>query len=47
VKEKDHLSADLLLKTPRGQNLSEEKSLGKKSTGLLAETNNRVIHCSE
>jgi hypothetical protein len=35
------------LKTPRRRNLSEQKSLRKKSARLLAETDNRVIHCPE
>ena len=47
VKEKDDFSANFLLETSGGQNLSEQKSLGKKSARLLAETNNRVIHRSE
>ena len=47
VKEKDDLTANLLLETSGRQNLSEQKSLGKKSARLLAETNNRVIHRSE
>src|SRR4029077_6362723 len=47
VKEKDDFSANLFLETPGSQNLSEQKPLGKKSARLLAETNNRAIHCSE
>jgi hypothetical protein len=47
VKEKDDFTANLLLEAPGCRNLSEQKSLGKKSTRLLAETNNRVIHRSE
>jgi hypothetical protein len=47
VKEKDDFSPDFLLEPPGCQNLSEQKSLGKKSARLLAETNNRMIHHSE
>jgi hypothetical protein len=47
VKEKHDFSADLFLETPRRDNLSEQKPLGKKSARLLAETNDRVIHGSE
>src|SRR5882762_8737992 len=47
VKEKDDFSANLFLETPGRQNFSEQKPLGKKSARLLAETNNRAIHCSE
>jgi pyrimidine operon attenuation protein/uracil phosphoribosyltransferase len=47
MKEKNDFSADLLLKTPDRRNLSEQKSLWKKSARLLAETNNRVIHRPE
>src|SRR5712664_1373911 len=47
VKEKDDFSANLFLETTGSQNLSEQKPLGKKSTRLLAETNNRAIHRSE
>src|SRR6059036_1238791 len=47
VKEKHDFSPNLLLKTPGRQNFSEQESLGKKSARLLAETNNRVIHCPE
>ncbi len=47
VKEKDDFSSDFLLQTARGQNLSDQKSLWKKSARLLAETNNRVIHVSK
>jgi hypothetical protein len=47
MKEKNDFSANLLLKTPGCQNLSEQESLGKKSARLLAETNNRVIHRPE
>jgi hypothetical protein len=47
VKEKDDFSSDFLLEPPGRQNLSEQKSLGKKSARLLAETNNRMIHHSE
>ena len=47
VKEKDDLTANLLLQTSGRQNLSEQKPLGKKSARLLAETNNRAIHRSE
>src|SRR4029453_566106 len=47
VTEKDDFSADLLLQSASGGNLSEQESLWKKSARLLAETNNRVIHGSE
>jgi hypothetical protein len=47
MKEKNDFSANLLLKTPGRQNLSEQESLGKKSARLLAETDNRVIHRPE
>src|SRR5260370_7206142 len=47
VKEKDDFSANFFLETPGRQNLSDQKTLGKKSARLLAETNNRVIHRSE
>src|SRR4030095_12486258 len=47
VKEKDDFSPDFLLETPGRRNLSEQKSLRKKSARLLAETNNRVIHRPE
>src|SRR5437773_5290373 len=47
MKEKDDFSANLFLKTPGRDNLSEQKPLGKKSARLLAETNDRVIHRSE
>ena len=47
MKEKHNFSANLPLKTPRRQNLSEQESLGKKTARLLAETNNRVIHRPE
>src|SRR6266496_1267168 len=47
VKEKDDFSANLFLKTSGRQNLSDQKSLGKESARLLAETNDRVIHRSE
>ena len=47
MKEKNNFPANLLLKTPGRQNLSEQESLGKKTARLLAETNNRVIHCPE
>jgi hypothetical protein len=47
VKEKDDFSPDFLLKTPSRRDLSEQKSLRKKSARLLAETNNRVIHCPQ
>src|ERR1700730_19218736 len=47
VKEKDDFTANLLLQTPSRQNFGDQKSLGKKSAGLLAETNNRMVHRSE
>src|SRR6184192_434316 len=47
VKEKDDFSANLFLETPGCENLSYQKPLGKESTRLLAETNNRVIHRSK
>jgi hypothetical protein len=47
VTEKDDFSADLFLQLASSRNLSEQKSLGKKSAWLLAEANNRVIHGSE
>src|SRR5437868_8440440 len=47
VKEKDNFSANLFLETPGRQNFSDQKPLGKESTRLLAETNNRVIHRSK
>jgi hypothetical protein len=47
MKEKHNFSANLLLKPPGRQNLSEQKSLGKKTARLLAETNDRVIHLPE
>src|SRR5215470_14124130 len=47
VTKKDDFAADLFLQPASGCNLSEEESLGKKSTRLLAETNNRMIHGSE
>ena len=47
MKEEYNFSANLLLKSPGRQNLSEQESLGKKTARLLAETNNRVIHGSE
>jgi hypothetical protein len=47
VEEKDDFTTNLLLETPSPRNLSEQKSLGKKSARLLAEANNRVIHHSE
>jgi hypothetical protein len=47
MKEKDDFSPDLFVETPRRDNLSEQKPLGKKSAGLLAKTNDRVIHRSE
>ena len=47
VEEKDDFTTNLVLETPGRRNLSKQKSLGKKSARLLAETNNRVIHHSE
>src|SRR5207248_198124 len=47
VKEKDDVTANLFLETSGRRNLSEQKSLGKKSARLLAETNNRLAHRSE
>ena len=47
VKEKNDFSADLLLQSASRHDFSEQESLGKKSAGLLAETNYRVIHGSE
>jgi len=47
MKEKDDFSPDLFLETPRRDNLSEQKPLGKKSARLLAKTNDRLIHRSE
>jgi hypothetical protein len=47
MKEKHNFSANLLLKPPGRQNLSEQESLGKKTARLLAETDNRVIHLPE
>jgi hypothetical protein len=47
MKEKDDFSPDLFLETPRRDDLSKQKPLGKKSARLLAKTNNRVIHRSE
>jgi hypothetical protein len=47
VEEKDDFSPNFVLKTPGRGNLSEQKSLRKKSARLLAETNNRVIHRPE
>ena len=44
MKEKDNFSANFLLKTPGRRHLSEQKTLGKKSARLLAETDNWVIH---
>jgi hypothetical protein len=44
VKEKDDFSSDFLLESPGRSDFSEQKSLWKKSTRLLAKTNNRVIH---
>src|SRR5262245_19079572 len=44
VTEKNDFAADLLLQTAGGRNFSEQESFGKKSAGLLAETNNRMIH---
>src|SRR5438046_9722094 len=46
MKEKDDFSANLFLKTPGRDNLSEQKPLAKESARLLSETNNRVIHRS-
>jgi hypothetical protein len=47
VKEKDDFSTNFFLETPGCRDLSEQKSLRKKSARLLAETNNRVIHDAE
>ena len=47
VKEKDDFTANLLLEAPGCHNFGEQKSLGKKSARLLAETNNRMVHRSE
>ncbi len=47
VKEEDDVSADFVLETSSRQNLSEQKSLGKKPARLLAETDDRVMHGSE
>src|SRR5436309_610155 len=47
MKEKDDFTANLFLETSGRRNLSEQKSLGKKSARLLAETNNRMAHRSE
>ena len=47
VKEKDDFAANLLLETSSRHDFSDQKSLGKKSARLLAETNNRVIHASK
>jgi hypothetical protein len=47
VEEKDDFSPNFLLETPSRRNLSEQKSLRKKSAWLLAETNNRVSHRAE
>jgi hypothetical protein len=44
VEEKDDFSAYFILEPPGRCNLSEQKSLRKKSARLLAEANNRVIH---
>jgi hypothetical protein len=46
VTKKDDFSADLLLQAASRRNFSEQESLGKKSTRLLAETNNRMVHGS-
>jgi len=47
VTKKDDFSADLLLQPARCHNFSKQETLGEKPAGLLAETNNRVIHGSE
>jgi hypothetical protein len=47
VTKENDFSADLLLQAAGRQNLSDQKSLGKKSARLLAETNNRVMHRSK
>ena len=45
--KKDHFPADLLLQAASRHNFSVQESLWKKSTRLLAETDNRVIHGAE
>src|SRR5437667_4103437 len=47
MKEKDDFTANLFLETSGRRNLSEQKSLRKKSARLVAETNNRMAHRSE